>query len=146
MFFFIAQVDLPSFSGETILTTSKAEVILGAGDDAAVVDFIEQKTRISTVQTLDRWGFCWEVFNGRRSNFFNEKYEKYPETNSKFAPKIDGLPSSESPGPYFQGRTENGKAMCFFLKMLMRFFLGAMPGRKCCFSYKASSKKLGATR
>lgn len=32
----------------------KAEVILGAGDDAAVVDFMEQKTRISTVQTLDR--------------------------------------------------------------------------------------------
>jgi len=34
-------------------SSQKAEVILGAGDDAAVVDFVEEKTRISTVQTLD---------------------------------------------------------------------------------------------
>ncbi len=74
-----------------------------------------------------------------------EIFQRYPETNSKFPPKIDGLPSSESPndsrkGPYFQGRTENGKAMCFFWKCWWDFFGGQCLEENVAFRTKLPPK------
>lgn len=95
----------------------KAEVILGAGDDAAVVDFVEQKTRISTVQTLDR-----AVGVVGRSVLLSKQVTLQLLSLQHVCPK-----------------------MAMF-SMLMRLCLGAMPGRESVFSYKGSSKKVGSQR
>ena len=58
---------LPLLPGDSSTGSNQAEVMLGAGDDAAVVDFLDGGRRISTVQTIDAWPggpLGWDDSNG----------------------------------------------------------------------------------
>ena len=119
-------------------------MILGAGDDAAVVDFIEQKTRISTVQTLDRWGFCWDVFNGRRSRFFNDTQKLTASSPLKLMGfQVRNLQTTPGRAPIFRGEQKMEKP-CVFFENVDEIFLGGNAWKKMLLFVQSFLQKVGS--